>query len=65
METRVKRGIIKKKIYALLTVIIIIANLFSPYSILTNKTYASQRVERRTIHEIKNSWNRRFFCGGS
>lgn len=43
MESKVRQGWNKKRICALLTLIIIIANMFSPYGVLfKNRTYAKE-----------------------
>lgn len=56
METEIKKHFRPKRICALLTVIIIIANLFSPYGVLMNNTiYAAEPAERRTLLKTNSS----------
>lgn len=51
METKEFKYLTKKRICALMTVIIMIMNLFSPYGILINTVQAAdgQLQERRTV----------------
>lgn len=55
METKEFKFLTKKRIWSLITVIIMIFNLFSPYGVLTHNSYAAEKkpLERRTILYIR------------
>ena len=52
METKLKVNFTRKQICALLTVIMIIANIFSPYGLLNNNSYAAEPAAGEPYYKL-------------